>query len=199
MIKEIYAKFIKDNWGAIMKISLDASELHDVICNQKYDDKNLFSYHLGMVATYAIDYGHTVCFEERHVLPILFAAYFHDSIEDARLSYNDVFNYAGKYMDNSQANVAAEIVYALTNEKGRTRAERENDKYYEGIRCTLYAPFVKWCDRIANYKHAVELNNSRMIKMYNKEMSKFFKGIGYNKFISQELCNMLSEMVETTK
>ena len=51
--------------------------------------------------------------------------------------------------------VSTEIAYALTNEKGRTRAERANEKYYEGIRSTKYAPMVKYADRIANLRFSV--------------------------------------------
>ena len=40
-------------------------------------------------------------------------------------------------------------MYALTNEKGRTRAERAGVKYYEGIRAVPYAPMVKLADRMA--------------------------------------------------
>ena len=46
-------------------------------------------------------------------------------------------------MTNEQCITAAEIVYALTNDKGRTRKERAGEHYYAGIRETPYAPFVK--------------------------------------------------------
>ena len=52
----------------------------------------------------------------------------HDLIEDTRTSYNDVRNKLGVFV--------ADIVYAVSNEKGKTRKERANDKYYEGIRNT---------------------------------------------------------------
>ena len=72
-------------------------------------------------------------------------------------------------MTEAQAYMAAEIVYALTNEKGRNRHERANDKYYEGIRNTKYAPLVKACDRLSNYEFA-KATKSRMVKMYESEM-----------------------------
>ena len=66
----------------------------------------------------------------------------------------------------------AEIVYALTNEKGRTRKERANAKYYEGIRATPYATLVKVCDRIANVTNSRN-KGSRMLDVYRKEYSDF--------------------------
>ena len=67
------------------------------------------------------------------------------------------------------SHLATEIVYALTNEKGRNRHERANEKYYAGIRDTMYAPLVKACDRLANYNYAKE-THSRMVSCYEKEM-----------------------------
>lgn len=66
----------------------------------------------------------------------------------------------------------AELAYACTNEKGRTRQERANDKYYEGIRNTKYATFVKLCDRIANVEYSLSTKN-RMFDMYKKEQKHF--------------------------
>lgn len=90
----------------------------------------------------------------------LLATWGHDLIEDTRVSYNDVRVHLGQ--------AAADIVYAVTNEKGRNRAERGNDKYYEGIRNTKGAVFVKLCDRIANVQYS-KMTKSRMFEMYKKE------------------------------
>lgn len=75
-------------------------------------------------------------------------------------------------MVSEQAYIAAEIVYALTNEKGRNRSERANDKYYSDIRETPFAPFVKMCDRFANMSYS-SMKNSRMIDVYKKELEHF--------------------------
>ena len=91
---------------------------------------------------------------------ITLACYGHDLIEDTRVSYNDVKNKLGEDVAN--------IIYALTNEKGKTRSERANDKYYEGIRNTKGAPFVKLCDRIANVQYSKDTNSS-MFDKYKKE------------------------------
>lgn len=107
-----------------------------------------------MVADSVYKYGHHVCAGGADVLPLFFGAYYHDSIEDTRLTYNDVVKIAKQWMDDQQALMAAEIVYALTNDKGRTRAERAGEKYYQGIRDTAYAPFMKLADRLANITYS---------------------------------------------
>jgi (p)ppGpp synthase/HD superfamily hydrolase len=99
------------------------------------------------------------------------ATWGHDLIEDCRVSYNDVKSHLGQE--------AADIVYAVTNEKGKNRAERANEKYYQGIRETPGAVFVKLCDRIANVQYS-KMTKSRMFEMYSKENPKFEKMLGRN-------------------
>ncbi len=170
MEKKDFEKYIKANSNVVISIAKNAEFIHNEV-NQKYDDKPYFV-HLSSVAHYAEVYGHNVCENENDILPLIFGAYFHDSIEDARLTYNDVTAIASKYMTNQQAYLAAEIVYALTNEKGRNRATRANDKYYSDIRETPFAPFVKMCDRFANMSYS-SMNKSRMIDVYKKELEHF--------------------------
>ena len=151
-----------------------AGKIHRDV-NQFYGFKP-YSYHLNQVAACVTRYLSSILSDEEDILPVLFAAYFHDSIEDARLTYNDVRKIASEYMDKEQSFLAAEIVYALTNEKGKNRKERANDKYYEGIRTTPYAPLVKTCDRLANYSIAKE-HRDHMAKCYTKEMDEFITKI----------------------
>ena len=76
--------------------------------------------------------------------------------------------------------MATEIVYALTNDKGRTRAERAGEHYYKGIRETPYAPFVKLCDRLANMSHSFARGNEAnmaMRRVYAKELPHFLAAI----------------------
>jgi len=98
------------------------------------------------------------------------ATWGHDLIEDCRVSYNDVKEQLGQE--------AADIIYAVTNEKGKNRKERANDKYYEGIRNTPGAVFVKLCDRIANVQYS-KMTKSRMFEMYKKENDDFIVRLGY--------------------
>ena len=87
-------------------------------------------------------------------------------------------------MSAEQAFLATEIVYALTNEKGRNRHERANDKYYEGIRNTKYAPLVKACDRLSNYEFS-KVTKSRMAKTYESEMDEFINHIDITKYATE--------------
>ena len=119
------------------------------------------------------------------------ACWVHDIIEDARETYNDVKRETNETI--------AELAYALTNEKGRTRQERANDKYYKGIRETKNASFIKFCDRIANVTHSKN-NGSRMFEKYKVENEAFITKIfvpeceevsEYLKKINQDLCENL--------
>ena len=151
MTQKAFQDCINKYAGEIEQIRESAHQLHEHV-NQTYDKVHPYGFHLDMVADAVYKYGHEVCAEEHDVLPLFFAAYFHDSIEDARQTYNDVTKTARQWMDEEQAYTAAEIVYALTNDKGRTRAERAGENYYQGIRETPYAPFVKLADRHHNMR-----------------------------------------------
>lgn len=186
MDKRTFQTFIGDKRHVIDAIRAEASMLHDTVCNQTYDTNHPYSFHLEMVANLTMEFGYIVCENKEDIIPIIFAAYFHDSIEDARMTYNDVLRVATDFMDKEQSKIATEIVYALTNEKGRTRAERANDKYYEGIRNTPYASFVKWCDRYANMKYSIDIG-SRMASMYKSELAMFLEKIG----VCEELINKI--------
>ena len=143
MTREEFENCLKKHATDIERIRQEAHELHNNV-NQSYGDGLPYGYHLDMVATNVREFGHLVCTTEEDLLPLFFAAYYHDSIEDARLTYNDVMHRARMMLTEEQARLATEIVYALTNDKGRTRAERAGKKYYEGIRHTPYAPFANY-------------------------------------------------------
>jgi (p)ppGpp synthase/HD superfamily hydrolase len=118
------------------------------------------------------------------------ACYGHDLIEDARQSYNDVKGVLGSE--------AADIVFAVTNETGKTRKERANAKYYEKIRNTKGAIFVKLCDRIANVQYG-KLTKSRQTEMYKKELPEFLAELGWgedSKYFNAEVCMMYSPMFQ---
>ncbi len=163
----------------ISQIADSAARLHESV-NQHYDHIHPYSVHLGMVADTVRQYGHEVCASAADVVPMMFGAYYHDSMEDARLTYNDVMRTARQFMYDEQALVATEIVYALTNDKGRTRAERAGERYYAGIRQTPYAPLVKLCDRYANSSYSVHHSNeanAHMRNVYLQELPHFIASI----------------------
>lgn len=175
MDKKQFDLYLSEHEQGVKQIQLDASSLHASV-GQTYDGSLPYSYHLFMVATAAMQFGYEIVPDESYILPLIFSAYFHDSIEDARQTYNDVMAVAHKYMSASQAYIAAEVVYALTNDKGRTRAERAGERYYKGIRETPLAPFVKLCDRYANMSYSFRGTNSANLHMrnvYQKEWNHF--------------------------
>ncbi|MCM1451456.1 MAG: hypothetical protein NC102_04315 [Clostridium sp.] len=179
MDKDQFKAIIADSADAIARIRARAHAAHDSV-NQHYDRTHPYGYHLDMVAKGVEDYAAPVCQEPADVLPLFFGAFFHDSIEDARLTYNDVLAIAREFFPEDKAVMATEIVYALTNEKGRTRAERANDKYYSGIRLTPYAPLVKLSDRLANTAYSSSHSgcvNSSMREVYRHELPHFLSAI----------------------
>ena len=153
--------------------------------NHYYDTYLPYEFHLRMVNQVATDFKHLLdntkdyytgkecsTFDPHQITLMnacLTATWGHDLIEDTRVSYNDVMNYLGQE--------ATDIIYAVTNEKGKNRSERANDKYYEGIRNTPGAEFVKLCDRIANVQYS-KMTKSRMFEMYKKENINFMIKLG---------------------
>lgn len=142
--------------------------------NHMYDTYLPYEFHLRMVSNVAQEFikyvpnlndGETSFRDD-----VILAAWGHDLIEDTRTSYNDVREVLG--------HTPAEIIYAVSNEKGKTRKERANDKYYQGIRSTPGAVFVKLCDRIANVQYS-KMSGSRMFEMYKKENSNFIQQLGW--------------------
>ncbi len=179
MTREEFESLMAKYADRIETIRQSAHDLHQSV-NQTYGDELPYGYHLDMVVNGIRDFGHLVCACEEDFLPLFFGGYYHDSIEDARLTYNDVMKVARKWLTEEQALMATELVYALTNDKGRTRAERAGEKYYQGIRETPYAPFVKLCDRLANISYScsgVNTDNLHMKDVYKHEMPHFLASI----------------------
>ena len=180
MTKEEFQSYLDKYSRQTEEIRLAAHELHQSV-NETYGDELPYGFHLDMVVEGICCYGHLVCVREDDVLPILFGGFYHDSIEDARLTYNDVMSVARRWLTEEQALMATEIVYALTNDKGRTRAERAGEKYYQGIRETPYAPFVKLCDRLANVTYSCTIDAgsqvNHMKEVYKNEMGEFLMAI----------------------
>ena len=159
----------------IMQMRIAAHALHESV-GQRYGKRLPYGTHLDMVARAVIEYGDEVCQDESDIAPVMFSALFHDSIEDARQTYNDTLRTARTFMADDKARLAADIVYALSNDKGKTRAERAGDSYYKGIRETPYAPFIKFADRLANMRFSAEcalLGDSHMKEVYAKELPHF--------------------------
>jgi len=163
----------------IEKAKIYAVDCHNLTGHQ-YDGKS-YKTHLQMVFDTANKFIHLIPAE--HQENVLAACWVHDVIEDCRETYNDVKNATNQEI--------AELAYALTNEKGRTRKDRANDKYYDGIKQTPFATFIKVCDRIANYEYS-KMQGSRMAEMYEKEMSGFVTKLYDVKY--EELFNYINSI-----
>lgn len=150
--------------------------------NHYYDKTLPYSHHLRMVVEVAKKFIHLIPEKYRDI--VIAACYCHDVIEDTRQTFNDV--------RIATCLEVAEIVYALTNEKGRTRRERANEKYYEGIRNTRFATFCKLCDRIANIEYSIS-KGSDALSMYSKENPHFIRSIYTEEY--DEMFDYLKEIV----
>lgn len=134
-----------------------ATKMHDIRANQKYGSRP-YSFHLKMVEDFCEKFKHLYKGDYDQAL---ICAWGHDLIEDARITYNDV---KGKFGEE-----VAEIIFKLTEYKGRTRQERHPDKYYEIIANDPTALYVKLCDICANFTHSAEIKGN-MYMRYRKEL-----------------------------
>lgn len=141
-----------------------AMKAHEEV-NHKYDEFP-YSYHLNFVANVARKFKHLIPAEDWDNVHV--ACFCHDLIEDARKTYNDV--------KNNTNIIVAEMTFALTNEKGKFRWERANDKYYDEMLQVKYAPFVKGSDRGGNQGYSI-LTGSSMADVYAKEADHFIQKI----------------------
>lgn len=135
--------------------------------NHLYDGYLPYEFHLKMVVAVGKRFGDSF-YTSYGAIDIELALLGHDLIEDTRVSYNDVKEALGVWV--------ADVIYAVSNEKGKNRKERANEKYYGGIVNTDGATFVKLCDRIANIEYS-KMAGSKMFNMYKKENDSFCKSV----------------------
>ncbi|MGM9758974.1 MAG: HD domain-containing protein [Parabacteroides sp.] len=171
----------------IKRVEREAFAIHERV-NQHYDGVLPYGFHLKLTASYVSKFGYLVARDEADIPLLYVAAYLHDCIEDARMTYRDVAKWMRMFDEKSPElsepvremleQQVPEIVYALTNEKGRTRDERADARYYEGIRTTRFASFVKMCDRLANIRYStLFFFANRMLEVYRKEYPNFIRSI----------------------
>ena len=91
------------------------------------------------------------------------AAWLHDVVEDTEVEIDEVEMIFGKRV--------ADIVYKVTNESGRNRAERHKKTYHK-IKSCNYALQLKLADRIANTEESIRTKSS-LLQMYKKEYEGF--------------------------
>ena len=129
-------------------------------CGQEYG-ANPYTYHLQQVEMVLNRFG----FKDDWTVRII--AWLHDLIEDTEVSYNQVRQAFGEYI--------ADIVYAVTNEMGRNRAERFS-KTYPKIKDNRNALIIKLADRIANIEFA-KGTDTNYVNMYKKEWKTFYEAL----------------------
>lgn len=148
--------------------------------NHKYGDAS-YTVHLSHVVDVCQRFLWLV--QKKHWAIIIAACWLHDSIEDARLSYNDVRKAFIKVgVDEESATMIAELARVVTNYgRGRNRAERMPDFIYEEIAALEFGTFVKLCDRIANVEaggksdmYAGEQEHFRKM-LYDKRWNEMFE------------------------
>lgn len=138
-----------------------------------------YTHHLSQVDITLCDFG----FKDDMDLRI--SAWLHDIIEDTGMSYDQIKLGFGE--------VVADIVYAVTNEMGRNRKER-NIKTYPKIKLNKKALILKLADRIVNVAQAVG-TNTRYVDMYKKEYD-FFKKSLYENSGDERIENMWKRLEE---
>lgn len=142
---------------------------HDVVCNQKYDKTLPYSFHLNLVAEQVKKFDYILNQKEKQL--VLYGAWGHDLIEDARITYNDIKTWTdGDYSYDFTGDLA-DIIYACTELRGKNRSERHGLEYIQGLKDCRLGLFVKLCDIAANAGYGL-LTNSSMYGKYRVELPK---------------------------
>lgn len=139
----------------IERASLMAIRAHG---DQRYGDQH-YEYHLQAVVDVLISFGITD-------IDMICAGWFHDSIEDTSMTYDDIEAAFGASV--------ADLVWAVTG-VGANRKER-NRSIYEKIKNFPMAAVLKTADRIANAENA-RANSPSLFKMYCRERDAFVEAV----------------------
>jgi (p)ppGpp synthase/HD superfamily hydrolase len=147
--------------------------------NQTYGD-HPYSVHLAMVANNAWKYIHLLDESEQAIA--IASCWTHDTIEDARQTYNDV--------KKATSESVAEITRLVSNySRGVNRDARMPDWLYKEIAANKVANFVKVCDRLANIQNSFSKGHS-MAERYAQEYQHF-----YDMLYREEFKPMFDEMI----
>lgn len=140
-----------------------ATEEHRAI-NQNYDSNLDYAAHLSICASLLNCYLSFMSEEDKsefNIKALKAAIWLHDLIEDShRVNYHTILDKFGKDV--------AEIVFLVTDNKGRNRAERHNEVYFSEIAASMDASLVKICDFYANSLYS-RVSGSSMYSKYQKE------------------------------
>ena len=161
--------------GVIMKhIVQNARTLAEYAHQEQKYGEHPYTYHLKNVHDILIKHG----IDDQD---ILCAAWLHDIIEDTDYTVEKLFTLFGRSV--------TQIVWAVTNEQGKNRAERHSKTYPKIREYGKPAVAVKLADRIANVTESVK-NNPGLLTMYEKE----YKGFKDALYQAGELDSMWTEL-----
>lgn len=155
--------------------------------NHLYDKIIPYEYHLHMVAR-EVERHMRIANVGNDYAMCMDAAYGHDLIEDCRVTYNDL-------IANGASIAVAEIVYALTDDKGKNRAERGNEEHYKKLIQVPGAAYVKFCDRIANVRYS-KFAESSMYQKYQKEHTEFIRKCYIPELEQYKLVETLNNLIQ---
>ncbi len=177
---------------------------HNTVCNQNYGGNSPYSFHLECTLKQCEKFEHLLPVsiftdeEDLGSVPTSFrtiikcAVLGHDLLEDCRVSYNDLISNFNTFAENYKASVLlADIIYCVTDEKGRNRKERKNEKYYTELKENDFAIFVKLCDIAANTLYS-KLTNNSMYNKYKKEFPKIKEKLFIKEY--EELFNYIENI-----
>lgn len=158
--------------------------------NHLYDDYLPYHFHLRMSNANYIRFQHLV---DKNWKPMVESGiWLHDVIENTRTTYSQIVKWFGEDV--------ADIVYALTPDRGKNRKGRESDKCFEDIRNTPYATFAKLCERIANVEYSkmtsYKSEGKHKLEMYKKEYPRFKEQLYDKKY--KEMFDYLEQLLGLT-
>lgn len=190
-------------WKFLNNIRDYAFDKHKNV-NQSYGELP-YSVHLTETVNNIIKYfGISISPEDKIIL--IASSYCHDLIEDTRTTYNDLIYDLSLIKINTHlsedydVNIGkiADIVFDLTNEKGKNRSERENDKYFNAIANNNLAKIVKLSDRLANIEHSMLFYNLDKMICYYKEHENFINKLNFSTILKEDndFKNGVSKMLE---
>lgn len=172
------------------KIKYHFFKLHDTIHSQNYGKTLPYSFHLNSVVqqlfrfrkimfkAWVFSFGEFIDDENspnkfitnKSLFSLMMiAGYAHDSIEDLSLTYNDlIYTLAQNGLNSKQSIFVADIVFAVTDEKGKTREARKNDKFYSELFQNEQAVIIKLSDMFANLLHTITFNHGSVENKKNE-------------------------------
>lgn len=138
---------------------------------QKYGTED-YIVHLRAVSQVIRRFGYEFSPTELELL--LEGAYLHDTLEDTATTREELMELFGTYV--------SDLVYAVSDEQGKTRKERKA-KTYPKIASNSLAIALKLADRIANVESCIATKSS-LLDMYKREHDEFKKHLQTGSFQS---------------